>query len=314
VADADVAVVVVGDQAGLFGRGTVGEGNDSDSLELPGVQRRLVESLVATGTPVVMVLLTGRPYALGWALDEAGTSPAAVLQAFFPGEGGGLAIADAIVGRVNPSGRLPVSLPRSAGAQPYSYLHPTLGGPSDVTATDPTPVRPFGFGLSYTEFAYADLAVDDTVDAGCTLSAAVTVTNLGAVAGAHVVQLWGHDVVASVTRPLAQLLGYARVSLAPGESVRVRFEVPTTRFAFTDRRGVRIVEPGAVEVWVGTHAAASVIGVDTAESTGGVIATEHHAAPTALPGLATPRAVVDVRGPRHEVTAADPRITTWTVG
>ena len=108
VEGADVAVIVVGDQAGLFGLGTVGEGNDSESLELPGVQRQLVEALLSTGTPVVMVLLTGRPYAIGWALDGPGARPAAVLQAFFPGEGGGLAIADVVTGLVNPSGRLPV--------------------------------------------------------------------------------------------------------------------------------------------------------------------------------------------------------------
>src|SRR5690606_36887605 len=163
--DAEVAVVVVGDQAGLFGRGTVGEGNDVESLDLPGVQRELVERLVATGTPVVMVLLTGRPYAIDWA-RESDTSPAAVLQAFFPGEAGGTAIAEVITGAVSPSGRMPVSLPRSSGSQPYSYLHPVLGGPSDVTSTDPTPLRPFGFGLSYSTFAYEDLEVstDATTD------------------------------------------------------------------------------------------------------------------------------------------------------
>ena len=162
----DLAVVVVGDQAGLFGRGTVGEGNDSESLELPGVQRRLVEAVVATGTPVVLVLLTGRPYAVDWALGADDAAPGAVLQAFFPGEGGGLAIADIITGAVNPSGRLPVSMPRSAGAQPYSYLHPILGGPSDVTAADSTPLLPFGFGLSYTSFEYSDFDVDPEARAG----------------------------------------------------------------------------------------------------------------------------------------------------
>src|SRR5699024_7009312 len=107
--DADVVVAVVGDQAGLFGRGTVGEGNDVESLDLPGVQRELVEALLATGKPVVLVLLTGRPYAINWALEGSGPKPGAVLQAFFPGEGGGLALADVITGLVNPSGRLPVS-------------------------------------------------------------------------------------------------------------------------------------------------------------------------------------------------------------
>ncbi|RYV52164.1 glycosyl hydrolase [Pengzhenrongella frigida] len=307
--DADVAVVVVGDQAGLFGRGTVGEGNDSESLELPGVQRQLVEALLATGTPVVMVLLTGRPYAIGWALDGAGQTakPGAVLQAFFPGEGGGLAIADVLTGRVNPSGRLPVSMPRSTGAQPYSYLQPILGGPSDVTSTDPTPLRPFGFGLSYTQFTYTDLVVDPSVEAGGTFTATVTVTNTGTAAGTDVVQLYGHDVLGSLPRPVAALLGYARVELEAGLSSRVTFSVPTTRFAFSDRRVVRIVEPGDVEVWVGAHAAASLARTSITESTGGVISNGKATEKREIPGTATARAVVAITGTVHEVTTADQR-------
>ncbi|MCJ1712908.1 beta-glucosidase [Curtobacterium sp. VKM Ac-2922] len=307
---AEVAVVVVGDQAGLFGRGTVGEGNDTESLELPGVQRELVEAVVATGTPTVVVLLTGRPYVLGWALD-APTRPAAVVQAFFPGEGGGLAIADLLTGAASPSGRLPVSLPRSAGAQPYTYLHPRLGGPSDVTATDSTPVRPFGFGLSYTSFAYEDLTVDDTVASDGTFSAVVTVRNTGARDGADIVQLYGHDVAASVTRPVAQLLGYARVAVAAGESVRVRFRVPVQRFAFTDRRMRRVVEPGDVQVWVASHAAAS--RPQGPVESGGIVAVPGGAAAEPVPGSATERATVRVTGPVHEVGVADPRLVTWTV-
>jgi beta-glucosidase len=308
---ADVAIVVVGDQAGLFGRGTVGEGNDTESLELPGVQRDLVEAVVATGTPTVMVLLTGRPYAIGWALDAPGPRPAAVVQAFFPGEGGGLAIADLLTGVVAPSGRLPVSLPRSAGSQPYTYLHPRLGGPSDVTAADSTPVRPFGFGLTYTSFAYEDLVVDETVTTDGTFTASVTVRNTGQRAGTDVVQLYGHDVAASVTRPLVQLLGYARVTLEPGASARVRFAVPVQRFAFTDRRMRKVVEPGEVTVWVASHAAASRPGgpVDS----GGIVALRDGSRPEPVPGSATDRAVVTLRGPVHEVGAADPRSVTWSV-
>ncbi|WP_243695061.1 glycoside hydrolase family 3 N-terminal domain-containing protein [Labedella populi] len=252
--DADVAVVVVGDRAGLFGRGTVGEGNDVESLELPGVQRELVEAIQATGTPVVLVLLTGRPYAIGWALDAA-DAPAAVVQAFFPGEEGGRALAGILAGRVHPSGRLPVSLPRSAGAQPFSYLHPILGGSSEITSADTTPVRPFGFGLGYTRFEHSDLAVDGDIVAGGSFSATVRVRNVGEHAGADIVQLYARDVVASVTRPVAQLVGYARVALQPGEEAVVRFTVPTSRFAFTGRRGARIVEPGVVELWVGPSSA-----------------------------------------------------------
>ena len=276
--EADVAVVVVGDQAGLFGRGTVGEGNDTETLALPGVQRELVEAVHATGTPVVMVLLTGRPYAIGWAVD-GGAAPAAVLQAFFPGEEGGTALAGVLSGRVNPSGRLSVTLPRSAGAQPYSYLHPILGGPSEVTSADSTPVLPFGHGLAYTTFARTDLTADDEVTAGDTFTAQVRVHNTGERAGTEVVQLYARDVYASVTRPVAQLLGYRRVALEPGEAVVVRFQVPTTRLAFSDRSMVRIVEPGEIELWVGQTCAEK----ETTTS-------------------------ITVVGPVHPVTTNDPRL------
>ncbi|WP_181440697.1 glycoside hydrolase family 3 N-terminal domain-containing protein [Curtobacterium sp. MCLR17_045] len=307
----DVAVVVVGDQAGLFGRGTVGEGNDTESLDLPGVQRELVEAVVATGTPTVMVLLTGRPYAIGWALDGDQPRPAAAVQAFFPGEGGGLAIADLLTGAASPSGRLPLSLPRSAGAQPFTYLHPRLGGPSDVTAADSTPVRPFGFGLGYTDFAYDELVVDPDVRSDGVFTASVTVRNTGSRAGEDVVQLYGHDVHGSVTRPEVQLLGYARVALAAGESARVRFRVPVQRFAFTDRRMRKVVEPGDVQVWVASHAAASRPGGSVAA--GGIIASGDGPVRHPVPGTATERATVAVTGAVHEVTPGDPRLVEWSL-
>ncbi|WP_206647627.1 glycoside hydrolase family 3 N-terminal domain-containing protein [Curtobacterium flaccumfaciens] len=307
----DVAVVVVGDQAGLFGRGTVGEGNDTESLDLPGVQRELVEAVVATGTPAVMVLLTGRPYAIGWALDGDQPRPAAVVQAFFPGEGGGLAIADLLTGAASPSGRLPLSLPRSAGAQPFTYLHPRLGGPSDVTAADSTPVRPFGFGLGYTDFAYEELVVDPDVRSDGVFTASVTVRNTGSRAGEDVVQLYGHDVHGSVTRPEVQLLGYARVALAAGESARVRFRVPVQRFAFTDRRMRKVVEPGDVQVWVASHAAASRPGGPVAA--GGIVASGDGPVRHPVPGTATERATVAVTGAVHEVTPDDPRLVEWSL-
>lgn len=244
--EVEAAIVVVGDSSGLFGRATSGEGCDRDDLELPGVQRRLVEALVATGTPVVLVLVTGRPYAVDWAL----TSCAAVVQAFFPGEEGARAVAGVISGRVNPSGHLPVSMPRSAGSQPYTYLHPALGGDTDVTNLRSRPALPFGHGLSYTIFELSDLAVS----AGSTndgLEVRVTVANTGESSGDDVVQLYARDLVASVTRPVAQLVGYARVSLRPGETRALAFRIPPARLSFTGRDGRRVVEPGEVEVWVG---------------------------------------------------------------
>ncbi|WP_434318767.1 beta-glucosidase [Leifsonia sp. P73] len=277
-ADADVAVVVVGDRAGLFGRGTVGEGNDVESLELPGVQRELVEAVVRTGTPTVVIVLSGRPYAIDWAISGP-DAPAAVLQAFFPGEEGGRAIAAVLSGRVAPTGHLPVSLPRSAGAQPFSYLHPLLGGPSDVTSADSTPILPFGHGLSYTTFERTGLEADAAVAAGGDFEVRVTVRNSGERAGADLVQLYARDVFASVTRPVAQLLGYARVALEPGEEAEVTFQVPTARLAFTGRDGIRIVEPGTVELWVGPSCADR--------------ETE---------------AAIELTGPEHAVTPADARL------
>jgi beta-glucosidase len=198
----------------------------------------------------VLVLVTGRPYAVDWAIRRC----AAVVQAFFPGEEGAGAVAGVLSGRINPSGRLPVSLPRSAGAQPYSYLHVALGEGHEVTNLDTTPAAAFGFGLSYTTFGYDHLAVPDRVATDGSLPVSVRVTNTGPVAGDDVVQLYGHDVVGSVTRPVAQLLGYRRVHLAPGQSTTVRFRVPGTRLAFTDRTHTRVVEPGEIELWVGTSA------------------------------------------------------------
>ena len=248
--DAEVAVVVVGDQSGLFGRGTSGEGSDRDDLELPGRQRTLVEAVVATGTPVVLVLMTGRPYAVGWALESC----AAVVQAFFPGEEGAGAVAGVLSGRVNPSGRLPVSLPRSTGSQPYTYLHPTLGGDTDVTNLSSRPALPFGHGLSYTTLERRDLRVRAGA-ASEGLDVSVTVSNTGDRSGVEVVQLYVRDLVATVTRPVAQLVGYARVELEAGASADVRLVVPPARLAFTDRDGAKVVEPGDLEVWVGSSVA-----------------------------------------------------------
>ncbi len=244
---ADVAIMAVGDHASLFGRGTSGEGCDTDDLELPGVQRELVEAVLDTGTPVVLVLVTGRPYAVDWAIERC----AAVVQAFFPGEEGAEALAGVLSGRVNPSGKLPVTLPRSAGAQPYTYLHPRLGGKADVSSLDPAPAAVFGHGLSYTTFEQRDLEVASEVATDGVIDVTVTVENTGDRDGDEIVQVYGRDVHAQVTRPLAQLLGYARVSVAAGATERVTLHIPTTRVAFTGLAGDRIVEPGKLELWSG---------------------------------------------------------------
>ncbi|MEU1406263.1 glycoside hydrolase family 3 N-terminal domain-containing protein [Streptomyces sp. NPDC005728] len=252
-AEADVCVAVLGDRAGLFGRGTSGEGCDVADLELPGVQGELLDALVATGIPVVLVLLTGRPYALGRWQGRLG----AVVQAFFPGEEGGPAVAGVLSGRVNPSGRLPVSVPRLPGGQPWTYLQPPLGLAGEVSSLDPTPLYPFGHGRSYTTFSWQDCTGDDvtevTTDGSYDLS--LTVRNTGGCAGAEVVQLYLHDPVASVTRPDVRLIGYQRVELVPGEARRVTFRFHADLSSFTDRTGARVVEPGALELRLGPSSA-----------------------------------------------------------
>ncbi len=176
-------------------------------------------------------------------------------------------------------------MPGSVGAQPYTYLHPHLGGASSVSNLNPAPAAPFGHGLSYTRFGYGPLMVQDLeVDTAGEIHVSVEVTNSGDRDGAEVVQLYGHDVVASVTRPVAQLLGYARVELAAGETATVCLSVPTTRLAFTDRQLRRVVEPGAVELFVGRSCA------DRVEE-----------------------ATLTLTGAAHEVSVEDRRLTEVTV-
>jgi beta-xylosidase len=246
--EADVCVAVLGDRAGLFGRGTSGEGCDVTDLQLPGVQADLLDSLVATDVPVVLVLLTGRPYALGRWHGRL----AAVVQAFFPGEEGGPAVAGVLSGRVNPSGRLPVSVPQVPGGQPWTYLQPPLGLAGEVSNLDPTPLYAFGHGRSYTTFAWESDTAGAQIGTDGSYDVAVTVRNTGGRAGAEVVQLYLHDPVASVTRPDVRLIGYQRLELEPGEAARVTFRFHADLSAFTDRSHMRVVEPGALELRLGT--------------------------------------------------------------
>jgi beta-xylosidase len=244
-AEADVCVAVVGDRSGLFGRGTSGEGCDAADLSLPGPQGELLDALLATGTPVVLVLLTGRPYALGRWTDRL----AAVVQAFFPGEEGGPAVAGVLSGRVNPSGRLPVSVPYGPGAQPWTYLAPPLGLRGEASTIDPTPLYPFGHGLSYTTFAWEAPETDtDVLPADGETTVRLTVRNTGQRTGTEVVQLYLHDPLAQVARPVVRLIGYARVPLEPGASTEVRFTFHADLASYTVGPGRRIVEPGALEL------------------------------------------------------------------
>ncbi|MGY0021787.1 beta-xylosidase/alpha-l-arabinosidase [Streptomyces sp. YJ-C3] len=243
---ADVVVAALGDRAGLFGRGTSGEGCDAASLALPGAQQELLDALLDTGTPVVVTMLAGRPYALGRAAEEA----AAVVQTFFPGEEGTRALAGILSGRVLPSGRLPIGVPRQPGAQPATYLAARLGQASEVSNLDPGPAFGFGHGLAYTTFEWSDLDVPGRIAAtDGEFEIACTVRNSGSRPGTEVVQLYLHDPVASVVQPVQRLVGYVRLDeLAPGEAVRVRARVPADLAAFTGRAGRRVVEPGELEL------------------------------------------------------------------
>ncbi len=249
---ADVCVALVGDLAGLFGRGTSGEGCDAEDLSLPGLQGELLDALLATGTPVVVVVVSGRPYALGAYADRA----AALVQAFMPGEEGGAALAGVLSGRTDPSGRLPVQVPQGPGAQPGTYLQPLLGvAPSGASNLDATPLFPFGHGRAYTTFVLDEARTGAAeVPTDGELTASVRVRNTGARRGTEVVQLYLHDRVATVVRPVRQLAGFARVDLEPGASAVVEFTVPADLTSFTGLDLRRRVEPGEIEVQIGTSA------------------------------------------------------------
>jgi Glycosyl hydrolase family 3 C-terminal domain/Fibronectin type III-like domain len=252
--EADLCVAFVGDLAGLFGRGSSGEGCDAEDLRLPGVQADLVRELLQTGTPVVVVVVSGRPYALG---DVQGRA-AGLVQAFFPGEEGASAIAGVLSGRVQPSGKLPVQVPMRPGGQPGTYLQPPLGSSEStgISTLDPTPLYPFGYGGSYTTFELDALRISAAeVPTDGAFTVVVRVRNTGSREGQEVVQLYLRDLVAQVPRPVRQLAGFARVGLAPGEGVEVRFQVHADRTAYPNRKLERIVEPGDIEVMVGTSAA-----------------------------------------------------------
>ena len=251
--EVDTCVIAVGDNAGLFGRGTSGEGNDAADLRLPGDQHRMLDRVLAAaeaaGTRTVVVVLSGRPYALGDFVDRAG----AIIQGFFPGEEGGEALWDVLTGVVNPSGKLPVSVPRTPGGQPGTYLRSRLAGPSGVSALDPSPLFGFGHGLSYTDFGFSDhVASAPAMSTAEAVTVSCTVTNTGAVDGAEVVQLYLEDPVGEVVRPVRELIGFARVELAAGSSASVEFTVHADRTSFTGVDLERVVTPGLVKLHVAT--------------------------------------------------------------
>jgi hypothetical protein len=245
---ADAAILVVGDKAGLFRRGTVGEGTDAIDLSLPGGQTQLVEAVLNTGTPTILVLLNGRPFSIPGIAERA----AGILEAWFPGQAGASVIADALVGDLNPGGKTTLTFSQTVGAQPAFYNRKFLaGGVPRLPGLEP--VFPFGHGLSYTEFEYKDLSlsapeipVDGQLDVSC------SIRNIGGREGDEVVQLYLQDLYASVTRPILELKGFARISLKPGETKRVTFTIHADLLAFTGLDYKKIVEPGKAMVKIGS--------------------------------------------------------------
>ncbi|MBI5294501.1 MAG: glycoside hydrolase family 3 C-terminal domain-containing protein [Chloroflexi bacterium] len=250
---ADAVILVLGDCSGLVPTCTTGETRDSADLRLPGVQEDLARAMLATGKPVVAVLVNGRPYAIPW-LDESAN---AILEAWLPGEEGGAAVADILFGDANPGGKLPITFPRHVGQLPIFYNHKPSGMKShwygDYVSEKATPLYSFGHGLSYTTFQFGDLSIKrDQATAGEAVDVVLRVTNTGEVQGDEVVQLYIRDEYASVPRPMKELKGYARLTLDPGESKTVTFGLPVDQLAFYNADLELVLEPGRIFIMVGS--------------------------------------------------------------
>ena len=253
---ADVAVLVVGGRSGLTDDCTCGEARDRATIGLPGVQEDLVRAVAATGTPVALVVVGGRPYALTDVVDHV----ASVLHCWLPGEAGGAAVARTLFGDAVPGGKLPITVPRAVGQVPVFYNHRPSGGHShwlgDYADLASTPLFAFGFGLGYTTFEVSDLGLDaDTVDPDGEVTVRCTVRNTGDRDGTETVQVYARHEAASLTRPVRQLVGYARVAVAAGGAEAVEVAVPARRFGMVGRDLRFVVEPGPVRLMVGTSSA-----------------------------------------------------------
>ncbi|NLR63122.1 beta-glucosidase BglX [Chitinophaga varians] len=257
VQKADVVVAVLGEASEMSG-----ESASRSNLDIPESQRTLLKALVKSGKPVVLVLMNGRPMTISW--EDANVT--AILDAWFPGTEAGNAIADVLFGRYNPSGKITASFPRNVGQIPVFYNHKHTGRPLEGTAFQKfksdyldvpnTPLYPFGYGLSYTTFSYSDVKVSKQNPAGNeTITASVTVTNTGKYAGEEVVQLYLTDPVASVTRSVQDLIGFRKISLQPGESKEVSFNISTQDLKFYNSDLQYVWEPGEFIIRIGTNSA-----------------------------------------------------------
>jgi beta-glucosidase len=256
---ADVVVLVLGELAGM-----TGEASSRASLDLPGKQQQLLEAVVATNKPVVLVLESGRPLDIRWANDHV----SAILQAWYPGVQAGNAIADILFGDVSPSAKMAISWPRSIGQIPVYYNHKNTGRPASPDRwhtgyldESKEPLFPFGYGLTYTTFQYRDLRVETpTVARGGTVRVTAEVENTGHREGTEVVQFYVHDRVAPTSRPVRELKGFSRVTLAPGEHKTVEFSVDANDLGSYDPNLAWIVPAGSYDVWVAPNAVEGVQG------------------------------------------------------
>jgi beta-glucosidase len=251
---ADVAVVVLGEWQNM-----IGEAASRSSLELPGRQLDLLQAVVATGTPVVVLLMNGRPLDLRWAADHV----PAILDIWYPGTSGGTAVARLLFGAVSPGGKLPFSWPRTVGQVPMIYSHTRSHEPEKQHQRywdeESTPLFPFGHGLSYATFEYADLTVDqETVPPDGTVTVTVDVTNSAGPSADEVVQLYLHQRHGSASRPVRELKGFQRVTLAAGETRTIAFRLgPAERRYWNTAVQDWVVESSVFDVWVGTDASAA---------------------------------------------------------
>jgi beta-glucosidase len=255
--DAEVAIVIAGERSGLTDDATAGESRDRRDLGLLGRQQELLEAVVATGTPTVLIVVSGRPAAVEWGAEHC----AAVLFAWVPGDSGPAAIAEVLAGDADPGGRLPVTVPRSVGQVPLTYRHHPTGGKSnwktDYVDGPSSPLWPFGHGRSYASFAIDHLRVDKSIldTAGDAVTIRVDVTNSGTRAGDEVVQLYVRDEEASVARPVKELRGFRRLHLTPSECRTVAFRLSTEQLAYFNAEMRRVVEAGTIRVMVGRSSA-----------------------------------------------------------
>jgi beta-glucosidase len=249
----DVAILVLGDKTGLVSDAVVGETRDRTILELSGAQRPLLNAVCATGAPVVVVLIGSQPQPV---LAEEG-GPVAVVHAYQPGSAGGAAVADVLFGVENPSGRVPITIPRTAGQCPIFHGHKHGGEPSTYTdLEDSGPAYHFGHGLSYTTFEYRSIAVDKSeVDGAGAVKVQVEVANVGDRAGEEVVQLYASIRRRGVTRPVRELVGFDRVALAPGAAATVAFTLRPAILAYYDVGMNLVLTPGEVALMAGPSSA-----------------------------------------------------------